>query len=139
MSRVMVIKIDETEISIFDEIMEVLKRHPTFEHLRLNSETCISLSGLEIYPERRKAYCNHNELNLTHKEFDLLWLLVANRGHVLSYGQIYQQVWGGDIFGNERNSVSCHVRNLRKKIGSASPKAPIVIRCIREIGYCFEI
>ena len=69
--------------------MSVLKRHPTFESLSLNDETAISIPGLEIYPDRRKIFSNHQELDLTTKEYDLLCLLVANKGRVLSYEQIF--------------------------------------------------
>lgn len=73
--------------------MSVLKRHPNFESLSLNDETAISIPGLEIYPDRRKMFSNHQELDLTTKEYDLLCLLVANKGRVLTYEQIYQKIW----------------------------------------------
>ena len=49
----MVIEFQEQDISAFDEVMEVLKRHPGFEYLRLADEPMVSLPGLEIYPDRR--------------------------------------------------------------------------------------
>lgn len=66
-------------------------------------------------------------------------LLVANRGRVLTYDQIYQKVWGEEGFGSENNTVGCQVRNLREKLYEAEPDAPFTIRCVREVGYCFEI
>lgn len=124
---------------VFDEVMEVLKRHPDFECLRLSDEAVLSLPGLEIYPERRKIYRDRREINLTAKEYDLLCLLVANKGRVLTYDQIYQKVWGEDAFGSESNAIGCHIRNLREKLYEAEPNAPFTIRCVREVGYCFEI
>lgn len=138
MGRILLIEFDDADYSPFDEIVAVLKKHHSFKHLKLNGESVLSISGLELYPDRRKAYCNHIELNLTAKEYDLLYLFISNMGRVLTYGQIYQQVWGEDSFGNEKNILACHVYNLRKKIDAASPGESIVLRCIREIGYCFE-
>lgn len=135
----MVIEFQEQDISAFDEVMEVLKRHPGFEYLRLADEPMVSLPGLEIYPDRRKIYRDRREIRLTAKEYDLLSLLVANKGRVLTYDQIYQKVWGEDAYGDESNAIGCHIRNLREKLYEAEPDAPFTIRCVREVGYCFEI
>ncbi len=96
----MVIEFDEKDPSVFDEIMMLLKRHPSFEGLQLNDESVLSLSGLEVYPERRKIFRDRREINLTTKEYDLLCLLVANKGIVLTYEQIYQKIWREEGLGN---------------------------------------
>lgn len=126
-------------MSVFDEIMDVLKQHSDFEHLQIQDETVLSFPGLEIYPRNRKIYRDRREINLTAKEYDLLCLLVTNKGRVLTYNQIYDKVWGGDAFGNESNSIECHIRHLREKLYEAAPDAPFTIRCMRGVGYCFEM
>lgn len=85
---------DDNELNIFDEIMEVVKRHPDFKRYELCMESSLKLPGLEIYPNRRKIYRDRREVSLTVKEFDILCYLAANRGKVMTYAQIYQQVWG---------------------------------------------
>lgn len=135
----MIIEFKEQDSSAFDEVMEILKRHPGFEHLHMDDETMLSLPGLEIYPNRRKVYRDRREINLTAKEYDLLCLLVANKGCVLTYDQIYQKIWKEDTVGNENNAIGCHVRKLREKLFEAAPDAPFTIRCVREVGYCFEL
>ena len=137
--RIVVLELQDQDSSIFDEIMEMVKRHPDVEYLRIKDEPMLSLSGLEIYPDRRKIYRDRREINLTAKEYDILSLLVANKGQVLTYDQIYSKVWGGDAFGDESNAIGCHVRNLREKLYEAEPDAPFTIRCVREVGYCFEV
>ncbi len=137
--RILVVEFKDEESNIFDEIMDTLKRYPNFDHLRLDEETVVSLPGLEIYPDRRKIYRDREEIGLTTKEFEILCMLVANKGRVLTYEQIYQRIWGEDALGNENNAVGCHIRNLREKLYEASPNAPFTIRCIREVGYCFEL
>lgn len=98
----------------------------------------LSLPGLEIDPAHRKVYCDKLEINLTAKEYNLLCLFVANKAHVFTYDQIYRKVWEEEAFGNANNAIACHVHNLREKIGRLLPEGCFVIRCVREVGYCFE-
>lgn len=132
------IEFNVQDSSVFDEIMEVLKRYPSFEYKHLNDDSVLSIQGLKIYPERRKIYQGHQEISLTAKEYDLLCLLATNKGRVLTYDQIYQKVWGEEAFGTVNNAIACHVHNLREKIGRILPDGCFVIRCVREVGYCFE-
>ena len=133
------VEFNEDDAPVFDEVMEILKRHPDFEYLRLKDEEMLPVPGLEIYPDRRKIYRGRKEINLTVKEYDLFYLLVVNQGHVLTYHQIYEKVWGQDSLGNENNTIKCHIRNLREKLYAALPDASFTIRCEREVGYCFEL
>ncbi len=52
---------------------------------------------------------------------------------------IYRKVWGEDVYGDESNAIGCHIRKLREKLYEAEPDAPFTIRCVREVGYCFEV
>lgn len=136
--RVLIIESNEGSHSIIDEIIETLKKHPEFELLWLKHEPVLSLPGLEIDPLHRKVYCDKLEISLTAKEYDLLCLFVANKGCVLTYDQIYRKVWGEEVFGNANSAIACHVHNLREKIGRLLSEGSFVIRCVREVGYCFE-
>lgn len=137
--RVLVVEFSRQESSVFDEIMGILNQHSGFQYLRLDDEPVLSIPGLELYSNRRKIYRDRREINLTAKEYDLLCLLVANKGRVLTYDQIYQKIWGEDSLGNGNNAVGCHVRHLREKLFEAAPEAPFTVRRIREVGYCFEM
>lgn len=120
---------------ILDKITEVLKNCPDCEIIHLEPEQMLSLPGLEVDLAHRKVYCGNHEINLTAKEYSLLYLLVVNEGYVLTYDQIYQKVWREEAFGSTNNAIKCHIRNLRE----ANPDAPFSIRCVREVGYCFEL
>ncbi len=133
------IEFNDQESAAFDDVMAVLKRYSAFDHLSFDKEKVLSLPGLEVYPDRHKIYRGRREINLTAKEYDLLCLLVANKGRVLTYEQIYQKVWGEEPLGNESNAIGCHIRNLREKLYEAAPDLPFSIRCVREVGYCFDI
>ncbi|MCI9081843.1 MAG: response regulator transcription factor [Lachnospiraceae bacterium] len=111
---------------------------PVSSKLWIGSDEMLSLSEFEIYPRRRKVYIDGVELDLMAKEFDILCLLVINKGYVLTYSQIYEKIWGEDSIGDESNSVGCHIRSLRRKLSRRYPDAPFTIRCYRNIGYCLE-
>ncbi len=134
----MIIEFSEKNQHVIDEVIKVLKRYSEFEISRLKHEPVLSLPGLEINPVHRKVYCDRLEINLTTKEFDLLCFLIANKGRVLTYDQIYHKIWKEEAFGNANNAIACHVHNLREKIGRLLPEGCFVIRCVREVGYCFE-
>lgn len=119
--------------------MCAVEHSPAPKELWMGSDELLSLSGLKIYPGRRKAYINGAEFDLMAKEFDILCLLVVNKEFVLTYGQIYEKIWGGDSIGDENNSVGCHIRSLRRKLSREYPDAPFIIRCHRNIGYCLEM
>ncbi len=76
------------------------------------------------------------EVKLSHKEFDLLVMLVRNKGIVLSRDLLLQQVWGYDLGGDNR-TVDVHVRWLREKIED-DPSDPKRIATVRGVGYRFE-
>lgn len=135
----MIIESSKRSSSVIDEVIEIMKRHPEVEFLCIKHDPVLSLSGLEIDSVHRKVYCNSQEISLTAKEYDILCLFTANKGRVLTYDQIYQKIWKEEAFGNANNAIACHVHNLREKIGRLLPEGSFVIRCVREVGYCFEL
>ena len=92
--RFVIIDIRDDETALFDEVMEVVDRYIGSARYEARMEAVLHFPGLDIYPERRKIYREEKEVRLTAKEFDILCLLAANRGKVMTYGQIYEQVWG---------------------------------------------
>lgn len=138
MGRILLIEFENDDTEAFNEIVEMLNRYSGFEHIRLKKEQILRLPGIEIYPHQRKVYRDCREIHLTTKEYDLLCLLAANKGRVLTYEQIYKSVWGEEPIGSVNNTVGCHICNLREKLDEAAPDAPFTIRCVREVGYTFE-
>lgn len=136
--QILVIEFDETDIGVFDEVTGILQKYKSFETVQVKAENTISLPGLTIYPNQRKIYRDRQEIPLTTKEFELLCLLATNQGQVLTYTQIYENVWGSSTAGNEK-IIRYHLCNLRKKLNTVSPDEPFIIRCVRDVGYCFEV
>jgi DNA-binding response OmpR family regulator len=75
---------------------------------------------LLINSGRREVLVGDTEIQLAPKEFDLLWELLDHRGLVLTRDQLLERVWGYTFAGDTR-TVDVHVRQLRRKLGEASP------------------
>lgn len=71
---------------------------------------------LMIDPARHQATLKGKPLDLTRKEFDLLFCLASHAGQVLSREQLYNQVWNNDSDFNVDDSVRNHIKRLRKKL-----------------------
>ena len=69
---------------------------------------------------KRECHVGETEIRLAPKEFDLLWELLDHRGFVLTRDQLLERVWGYTFAGDTR-TVDVHVRQLRRKLGEASP------------------
>jgi len=75
---------------------------------------------LVINSGRREVFVGDEEIRLAPKEFDLLWELLDHRGIVLTRDQLLERVWGYTFAGDTR-TVDVHVRQIRRKLGDASP------------------
>jgi DNA-binding response OmpR family regulator len=75
---------------------------------------------LAINAGKREVHVVDEEIRLAPKEFDLLWELLDHRGIVLTRDQLLERVWGYTFAGDTR-TVDVHVRQIRRKLGDASP------------------
>jgi DNA-binding response OmpR family regulator len=88
---------------------------------RRRSETAeLSHGELVINSGKREVHVGDEEIRLAPKEFDLLWELLDHRGIVLTRDQLLERVWGYTFAGDTR-TVDVHVRQIRRKLGDASP------------------
>ncbi len=94
-------------------------RRATPERRERESET-MDHGELHIDAGRREVLVGDEEIQLAPKEFDLLWELLDHRGLVLTRDQLLERVWGYTFAGDTR-TVDVHVRQLRRKLGDASP------------------
>jgi DNA-binding response OmpR family regulator len=84
---------------------------------------------------RRVVTVNHQPVELTYVEFELLRMLMASAGRVLSRSQLLDGIWGSSDF-REPRTVDVHVRHLREKLESV-PSEPRYIQTVRGVGYRF--
>lgn len=102
---------------------------------RYASEEIIE-DDIRINKVSRTAYKNNQPIEMTAKEFDLLLLLVENKGRTLSKEYIFSQVWGSDSF-SEQQTLTVHIKWLRQKIED-DPKLPKKILTVWGVGYKYE-
>ena len=104
----------------------------------------IDFGWLKIDHKARRVFLNdaaysdvkHNtEINLTNKEYELLYFLAANEGTVFSKEQLYDNIWGEDIYGVIK-TVTVHINRLRDKI-EKKPADPTHIQTVWGAGYRF--
>ena len=96
----------------------------------------LTAGELEIRPDRFQAFVGKEPLELTRREFELLYLLAEERSQVLEREKIYQRVWGYAMAHGDR-SVDVFVRKLRQKLEKRSPSWAY-IHTHFGIGYRFE-
>ena len=118
----MILELHERDTEVLEQILSILKNHPEIEKFEIDEEPMVSLPGLEIFPSRRKVFRDRQEIQLTAKEYRILLLLATNKGRVLTYAQIYEQVWGDFTTGNENNTIGFHICNLREKLYRATAR-----------------
>ncbi len=88
------------------------------------------VGDLYVCPSKHMVTVENQPVSLTLKEFELLCLLLAEQGTVLTRSQLLDRVWGYEFDGESR-TVDVHIRTLRQKLG----KAGEYIETIRGIGY----
>jgi DNA-binding response OmpR family regulator len=100
------------------------------------SQHVVTLQGLRIDIDRHQVTLDGEPLTLTPKEFDLLLLLVQNKGKVLTRDMLLETVWGYD-YGGETRTVDVHIRRLRQKMNE-DPSSPRYIHTVHGVGYKVE-
>ena len=108
----------------------VLKRSGA-ENTR-DSDT-VSFDGLTVDFTARRVTVDGQELELSPKEYELLFYMVRNRGIALSREKLISDVWGYDFFGDDR-TLDTHIKLLRKQLGKYADR----ITTLRGVGYRFE-
>lgn len=92
--------------------------------------------NIRVSKVSRSVYKNDIRLELTAKEFDLLVLLIENKGRALTKEYIFDQIWGSDSF-SEQQTLTVHIKWLRQKIED-DPKNPKRILTVWGVGYKYE-
>ena len=93
----------------------------------------ITINNLQIVPDDFVARKHGEDIELTHREFELLYHLATHAGQVMTREHLLETVWGYDYFGDVR-TVDVTVRRLREKIED-TPSRPEYILTRRGVGY----
>ena len=106
------------------------------EQAEPGNERALSYNGLSIDPRGRVLKVKDSEVELTAKEFDMLYLLMRHPKQVFTRNQLLQRVWGGTQY-IDPGTVTVHVRRLREKIETDASK-PARLLTVWGVGYKFE-
>lgn len=88
------------------------------------------IEGLTVNPSKHIVKVNGEDITLTFKEFELLCLLISDKGTVFTRDDILRRVWGFEFDGESR-TVDVHIRTLRAKLGACG----FLIETVRGMGY----
>ncbi|NFI83967.1 response regulator transcription factor [Clostridium botulinum] len=123
---------DLVELSL--RVSAILKRVST--SVAEENKDIIKVKDLELNLKEHTLYKEKNEIKLTPKEFDILFLLARNKGRIFTSSEIYERVWGQEFLEND-NSLLTHIRNLREKLND-TVKNSKYIKTVWGVGYKIE-
>jgi DNA-binding response OmpR family regulator len=111
-----------------EKISAMIRRHKG-----LRDDHSIEESGIRLDLKTRQTFVGDKEIKLPLKDFNLLLLLMQNKGTVLSRDVILSKVWGWDFDGDDR-TVDTHIKRIRKVLGD---KARLIVTT-SGVGYSFK-
>jgi len=115
-------------------VMELISRVKALLRRTLKEDVKeLGLDELLINNEKHEVSISGNRIDLTYKEYELLSLLVRNKGLVLTRDVIMDKVWGTDYEGESR-TIDMHVKTLRQKLEDYGNR----IKTVRNVGYVME-
>lgn len=121
-------------------VKAVLRRASTTAYLTTsqNSQETISFPHLTINHDAHRVLVDGEEVNLTPKEYELLYYLAQVPDKVFTREQLLKDVWQYEFFGDLR-TVDTHVKRLREKLNKISPEAAKMIGTVWGVGYKLEV
>lgn len=117
-------------------IKAVLRRAAPTPQPQPGADSLLKFPGLKINPRTRAVETDAGPVELTAKEFDLLYFLASHPQEVFTRTQLLDQVWDYSYYG-DTSTVTVHVRRLREKI-ETDPMRPRYIKTVWGVGYKFE-
>jgi two-component system response regulator RegX3 len=117
-------------------VRAALRRIPSIDDDDDAFNDILEVGDVRIDPGRHEAYVRGEAVALPLKEFELLELLVANAGRVLTRDVLIDRIWGPNYFGDTK-TLDVHIKRLRAKI-ETDPAYPSRIVTVRGVGYRYE-
>jgi two-component system response regulator ResD len=121
-------------------VKALLRRASTTSYLHTNAtaKDMIVYPHLVIDNDAHRVTADGKEVNLTPKEYELLYFLAKTPDKVFDREQLLKEVWHYEFFGDLR-TVDTHVKRLREKLNKVSEKAAKMIVTVWGVGYKFEV
>ena len=122
-------------LELVARVKSQLRRYTTLSS-SVKGETTYEAGGLVINDDLKKVTVDGEEVKLTPIEYNILLLLMKNKGKVYSISQIYEEIWNEEAIGVD-NTVAVHIRHIREKI-EINPKEPRYLKVVWGVGYKIE-
>lgn len=121
-------------MSLLSRIKAVLRRYENSDTKKKSDAKILKAGNVKVDVAKHTVFVDEKPVFLTLKEFDLLALLIENKGNVLTREKLLDSIWkiDADI---ESRTVDVHIRTLRQKIGDDDGK---LIQTVRGVGYKVE-
>lgn len=120
-----------TELAL--RVKAVLRR---ISEQKVKSEKSLKYGSMVLDYDKRVVEIKGQKVELTPKEFELLWLMASNPNRVFTKAHLLDKVWDSSFYGDD-NTVTVHIRKLREKI-ETDPSKPTFIKTVWGTGYKFE-
>lgn len=118
----------------FSPLLLLARVESVLKRVNKNFDKEISIEGINVNLNNYEVCVNDVKLELTRREFDLLYYLLVNKNIALSREKILNGVWGYDFEGDLR-TVDTHIKQLRIKLAEKA----VLIKTIHRVGYIFEV
>lgn len=122
-------------LELIARVKSALRRYTKLGSIATDSTT-YSTGDLVVNDDLKTVTVDGENVRLTPIEYNLLRLLVKNKGKVFSIPEIYEQIWNEPCYGAD-NIVAVHIRHIREKI-EINPKEPKYLKVVWGIGYKIE-
>ena len=118
----------------FDELLARIRALLRRRQPKAPQEELI-FNDLRLNPATREVFRGERRVELTAREFELLWVLIQHPRQVLTRDVLYDRIWGYD-FGGESNIIEVYIRYLRSKLEEGGE--PRLIQTVRGVGYALR-
>lgn len=123
-------------LELVARVKSQLRRYSMMVQSSVAFANVYEVGGLSIDDDLKKVTVDGEEVKLTPIEYNILFLLVRNKGKVYSINQIYEEIWNEEAIGVD-NTVAVHIRHIREKI-EINPKEPRYLKVVWGVGYKIE-
>ncbi len=123
-------------LELIARVKAALRRYTSLGSLEVSDNAVFRSGGLSINDDTKEVIVDGEEVRLTPIEYNILLMLVKNKGKVFSIDQIYENIWNEEAIGAD-NTVAVHIRHIREKI-EIDPKDPKYLKVVWGVGYKVE-
>lgn len=123
-------------LELVARVKSQIRRSTQLSNKGESEENVYEVGGMLVQDDLKKVTIDGEEVKLTPIEYNILLLLVKNKGKVYSINQIYENIWNEEAIGAD-NTVAVHIRHIREKI-EINPKEPRYLKVVWGVGYKIE-